>query len=239
MPILFMLWRLPRSRSTRILDSPPFAGEFQLSARARATRASRARRRPAIPEIRGANDRRYGTPFSVFTPYRNAWLKKLDAGVLHAFPVARQADALALEYLVRAGYHPDGLLELMDVLRTLEREGGDDDLSAAPKCFFDGGGKLFLLLRGVVVEPVAVGAFNDHHVDVASRLHFAAHGRAEQGTFQYAVPPAQIRQLGLVNQRFAELESAAHTCLIHYARRSARVKGRQTLFLLIARALPG
>src|SRR5512139_3270171 len=34
----------------------------------------------------------------------------------------RQADALALEYLVRAGYHPDGLLELMDVLRKLERE---------------------------------------------------------------------------------------------------------------------
>ena len=34
----------------------------------------------------------------------------------------RQADALSLEYLTRAGYHPAGLLELMDVLRKLERE---------------------------------------------------------------------------------------------------------------------
>jgi predicted Zn-dependent protease len=34
----------------------------------------------------------------------------------------RQADELSLEYLRRAGYHPAGLLELMDVLRTLERE---------------------------------------------------------------------------------------------------------------------
>ena len=34
----------------------------------------------------------------------------------------RQADELALEYLRRSGYHPAGLLELMDVLRRLERE---------------------------------------------------------------------------------------------------------------------
>jgi predicted Zn-dependent protease len=34
----------------------------------------------------------------------------------------RQADELALEYLHRAGHHPAGLIELMDVLRKLERE---------------------------------------------------------------------------------------------------------------------
>jgi deoxyribodipyrimidine photo-lyase len=33
--------------------------------------------------------------FSVFTPYKNAWLKKLDAFYLSAYPVARHADALA------------------------------------------------------------------------------------------------------------------------------------------------
>ena len=36
-----------------------------------------------------------GRPFSVFTPYRNAWLKKLDAFYLSAYPVARHASALA------------------------------------------------------------------------------------------------------------------------------------------------
>jgi predicted Zn-dependent protease len=34
----------------------------------------------------------------------------------------RQADALALEYLARAGYHPSGLVSLMDVLRSLDKE---------------------------------------------------------------------------------------------------------------------
>lgn len=36
-----------------------------------------------------------GSPFSVFTPYRNAWLKKLDPFYLSAYPVARHAAALA------------------------------------------------------------------------------------------------------------------------------------------------
>jgi deoxyribodipyrimidine photo-lyase len=36
-----------------------------------------------------------GGAFSVFTPYKNAWLKKLEPFYLKAYPVARHADALA------------------------------------------------------------------------------------------------------------------------------------------------
>ena len=36
-----------------------------------------------------------GGPFSVFTPYKNAWLKKLDPYFLRAYPVAKHASALA------------------------------------------------------------------------------------------------------------------------------------------------
>lgn len=36
-----------------------------------------------------------GTAFSVFTPYQNAWLNKLDAFYLKAYPVERHAGALA------------------------------------------------------------------------------------------------------------------------------------------------
>jgi deoxyribodipyrimidine photo-lyase len=36
-----------------------------------------------------------GSPYSVFTPYKNAWLKKLEAFYLKAYPVARHAAALA------------------------------------------------------------------------------------------------------------------------------------------------
>lgn len=36
-----------------------------------------------------------GTPFSVFTPYKNAWLRKLDSGYLAAYPVAPYAAHLA------------------------------------------------------------------------------------------------------------------------------------------------
>ncbi len=36
-----------------------------------------------------------GTPFSVFTPYKNAWLNKLDAFFLKAYPVERYAEKLA------------------------------------------------------------------------------------------------------------------------------------------------
>ena len=37
-----------------------------------------------------------GAPYSVFTPYKNAWLKKLDAFQMRAYPVARHAAVLAL-----------------------------------------------------------------------------------------------------------------------------------------------
>ncbi len=36
-----------------------------------------------------------GRPFTVFTPYKNAWLKKLDAFFLKAYPVAKYAGRLA------------------------------------------------------------------------------------------------------------------------------------------------
>jgi deoxyribodipyrimidine photo-lyase len=36
-----------------------------------------------------------GNPYSVFTPYKNAWLKKIDAFYLKAYPVAHHAGALA------------------------------------------------------------------------------------------------------------------------------------------------
>jgi deoxyribodipyrimidine photo-lyase len=36
-----------------------------------------------------------GTPYSVFTPYREAWLRKLEPFYLQAYPVARHAGALA------------------------------------------------------------------------------------------------------------------------------------------------
>jgi deoxyribodipyrimidine photo-lyase len=38
-----------------------------------------------------------GTPFSVFTPYKNAWLKKLTPFYLQAYPVDACADRLAAE----------------------------------------------------------------------------------------------------------------------------------------------
>jgi deoxyribodipyrimidine photo-lyase len=43
-----------------------------------------------------------GGPFSVFTPYKNAWLKKLDPYHLKAYPVAKHAAALAPRALAGA-----------------------------------------------------------------------------------------------------------------------------------------
>jgi deoxyribodipyrimidine photo-lyase len=36
-----------------------------------------------------------GKPYGVFTPYKNAWLKKIDSGDVQAYPVTRHAEALA------------------------------------------------------------------------------------------------------------------------------------------------
>ncbi len=44
-----------------------------------------------------------GGAFSVFTPYKNAWLKKCDAFFLQAYPVARHASALAPRPTGQAG----------------------------------------------------------------------------------------------------------------------------------------
>ena len=60
-----------------------------------------------------------GTPFSVFTPYRNAWLKRLDAADLNSWPVeeyaarlARPDSEVALPTLEDLGFEPTDLGEL-------------------------------------------------------------------------------------------------------------------------------
>ncbi len=61
-----------------------------------------------------------GTPFSVFTPYKNAWLGRLDPFYLSAYPVARHAAALAplpagepgVPALADLGFEPTNLHEL-------------------------------------------------------------------------------------------------------------------------------
>ncbi|MFZ2853940.1 MAG: deoxyribodipyrimidine photo-lyase [Rhodocyclaceae bacterium] len=54
-----------------------------------------------------------GTPFSVFTPYKNAWLKKLDGFYLRAYPVEKYFAALAPR---AAGAMPS--LEALGFVRT-------------------------------------------------------------------------------------------------------------------------
>ena len=62
-----------------------------------------------------------GTPFSVFTPYRAAWLKALNAHALQAYPTERYADALAtvpegvghgVPTLAEIGFQPTNLATL-------------------------------------------------------------------------------------------------------------------------------
>ena len=60
-----------------------------------------------------------GTPFSVFTPYKNAWLKRLDPADLQAWPVEEYAAKLApprddapLPTLRQLGFEPTDLAEL-------------------------------------------------------------------------------------------------------------------------------
>ena len=62
-----------------------------------------------------------GTPYSVFTPYKNAWLKKVDAFYLRAYPVARHAGTLAempaalagaVPSLAQIGFEPSNLHQL-------------------------------------------------------------------------------------------------------------------------------
>ncbi|MCM2288106.1 MAG: DNA photolyase family protein [Sulfuritalea sp.] len=60
-----------------------------------------------------------GTPFSVFTPYKNAWLRQLDAGALQSWPVEDYAANLAaprdtdrLPTLQQLGFEPTDLAEL-------------------------------------------------------------------------------------------------------------------------------
>ncbi len=62
-----------------------------------------------------------GSPYSVFTPYKNAWLKKLTPYFVHAYPVARHAAALAtvpagldggVPTLTQIGFEPTNLHQL-------------------------------------------------------------------------------------------------------------------------------
>lgn len=61
-----------------------------------------------------------GSPFSVFTPYRNAWLRKLEPSHLEPYPVARHAGALAprpacepgVPTLPEIGFEPTNLHQL-------------------------------------------------------------------------------------------------------------------------------
>ena len=60
-----------------------------------------------------------GSPYSVFTPYKNAWLKKLTAFHVKAYPVARHAAALApvqqageVPSLADIGFQPTNLHQL-------------------------------------------------------------------------------------------------------------------------------
>ena len=61
-----------------------------------------------------------GRPFTVFTPYRNAWLRKLAPGYLRAHPVGHHADALAprpageagVPTLAALGFEPTNLHQL-------------------------------------------------------------------------------------------------------------------------------
>ncbi|NMG50198.1 deoxyribodipyrimidine photo-lyase [Azoarcus communis] len=60
-----------------------------------------------------------GTPFSVFTPYRNAWMKKLEAFHVLAYPVDKYASRLApkpagalVPDLASLGFEPSNLAEL-------------------------------------------------------------------------------------------------------------------------------
>jgi deoxyribodipyrimidine photo-lyase len=62
-----------------------------------------------------------GKPYSVFTPYKNAWLKKVDAFYLKGYPVERHAHRLAprpnahahaVPKLQAIGFEPAGLAQL-------------------------------------------------------------------------------------------------------------------------------
>ncbi|BEP93323.1 deoxyribodipyrimidine photo-lyase [Acidovorax sp. A79] len=90
-----------------------------------------------------------GSPYSVFTPYKNAWLKRIDAFQLKSYPVERHAHRLAarpqphvqpIPALASLGFAPTGLSRLRlpagasgarqlftDFLGRIERYGGTRD----------------------------------------------------------------------------------------------------------------
>jgi deoxyribodipyrimidine photo-lyase len=59
-----------------------------------------------------------GKPFSVFTPYRNAWLRKLEDSYLYAYPVEKYFSALARsDFLNKHIYSPPSLKAISNTLQ--------------------------------------------------------------------------------------------------------------------------
>lgn len=75
-----------------------------------------------------------GTPFSVFTPYKNAWLKKLDAFFLKAYPVEQHAGNLAC---APGKFKTFSLTDLGFSATNLQALGIAGGTSAAQKLFAD------------------------------------------------------------------------------------------------------
>jgi len=80
-----------------------------------------------------------GAPFSVFTPYKNAWLRRLEPFFVSAYPVARHAAALAdvpegigtaLPSLGSIGFEPSNLRDLKIPVGTEGARGMWDDFRA-------------------------------------------------------------------------------------------------------------
>ncbi|HUN90575.1 MAG TPA: deoxyribodipyrimidine photo-lyase [Burkholderiaceae bacterium] len=102
-------------------DDDPFAlaRDRQVAAALRADGRSLQTRKDHVVFERDEVMTAQGTPFSVFTPYRNAWLKKLAPFYLKAYPVERHlaalappADDAAVPDLGTLGFAPTNLAEL-------------------------------------------------------------------------------------------------------------------------------
>ncbi|MFN9474310.1 cryptochrome/photolyase family protein [Acidovorax sp.] len=77
-----------------------------------------------------------GKPYSVFTPYKNAWLKKVDAFYLKSYPVERHAKALAAR--PKAHAHAVPTLEALGFEPSdLNRQALPTGASGADKLFED------------------------------------------------------------------------------------------------------
>lgn len=119
---------IPRLADTLAVDAVYANRDYEPDACARDARVARALER-AGRRFEDFKDQvifekdevltRLGTPFSVFTPYKNAWLRKLDTFFLQAYPVRHRALRLApkpagerVPDLAAIGFEPTNLAEL-------------------------------------------------------------------------------------------------------------------------------